>query len=85
MKQGPVAQVIGRQLLASRTSVGAHYREGTRARSNAEFISKLEGALQEMEETAYWFELLAESGRMKADRPSSLQEAVRQLIAIFTT
>jgi four helix bundle protein len=55
------AQVIGKQLLRSGTSVGAHYREATRARSNAEFISKLEGGMQELEESGYWLELLAEA------------------------
>ena len=44
------AQVIGKQLLRSGTSVGAHYREAVRSRSDAEFISKLEGGLQELEE-----------------------------------
>ena len=52
------AQVIGKQLLRAGTSVGAHYREAVRARSDAEFISKLEGGLQELEETRYWLELL---------------------------
>ena len=47
------AQVIGRQLLRSGTSVGAHYREAQRSRSNAEFISKIEGGLQELEEAMY--------------------------------
>ena len=42
------AQVIGKQVLRSGTSVGAHYREAVRARSMAEFISKIEGALQEL-------------------------------------
>ena len=42
------AQVLGKQLLRSGTSVGAHYREAHRARSNAEFISKIEGGLQEI-------------------------------------
>ncbi len=55
------AQVMGKQLLRSVTSVGAHYREGSRARSNAEFISKIEGGLQELEETMYWLELLEET------------------------
>src|SRR4030067_1356104 len=55
------AQILGKQVLRSGTSVGAHYREGIRARSNAEFISKIEGALQELEETGYWLELLLES------------------------
>jgi len=45
-------------LLRAGTSVGAHYREGTRSLSNAEFVSKLEGALQELEESRYWLELL---------------------------
>ena len=44
------AQVLGKQVLRSGTSVGAHYRESIRARSNAEFISKLEGGMQELEE-----------------------------------
>jgi len=52
------AQVLGKQVLRSGTSVGAHYREGQRAHSNADFISKIEGGLQELEETAYWLELL---------------------------
>jgi len=45
------AQVIGRQLLRAGTSVGAHYREAVRSRSNAEFVSKIEAGLQELEET----------------------------------
>ena len=56
------AQVIGKQALRSGTSVGAHYREATRARSNAEFVSKIECGLQELEETRYWLELMVESG-----------------------
>jgi len=48
------AQVIGKQLLRCGTSVGAHYREGTRARSDAEFVSKLEVGLQELDESIFW-------------------------------
>ena len=47
------AQVIGKQVLRSGTSVGAHYREGCRAKSNADFINKIEGSLQELDETLY--------------------------------
>ena len=57
-------RIIGRQLLRSATSVGAHYREAIRARSDAEFISKLEGGMQELEESSYWMELLIESELM---------------------
>ena len=59
---GAQGAVMGRQMLRSATSVGAQYREACRARSNAEFISKLESALQELDETGYWLELLTESG-----------------------
>jgi four helix bundle protein len=53
MPRTPVAQTIGRQVVRSGTARGAHYREAYRARSNAEFISKTETALQELDETAY--------------------------------
>src|SRR5690348_1701857 len=57
-----VAQTLGRQLLKAGTSVGAHYREACRAKSDADFISKVEGALQELDETAYWLEILTDTG-----------------------
>jgi four helix bundle protein len=66
------SQVIGKQVLRSGTSVGAHLREGKRSRSDAEMISKTEGALQELEETIYWLELLAAAGIVKAERLSEL-------------
>jgi len=79
-----VAQVLGKQLLRAGTSVGAHYREGTRSRSDAEFISKLEGALQELEETRYWLELLtAERLGPRADVESLTGEA-DELAAMLT-
>jgi len=79
------AQVIGKQLLRSGTSVGAHYREGIRARSNAEFISKLEGGLQELEESCYWMELLIESGLLPESKLSDLMDEAGELTAILTT
>jgi four helix bundle protein len=48
------AQIIGKQLLRSGTSVGAQYREACRAKSPADFINKMEGSLQELDETGYW-------------------------------
>ncbi|MCI0396696.1 MAG: four helix bundle protein [Chloroflexi bacterium] len=79
------AQVLGKQLLRSGTSVGANYREAYRARSDAEFIAKLGDALRELDETAYWFELLIESGILPAEKLSPLQDETNQLTAIFTT
>jgi four helix bundle protein len=75
--------VIGKQVLKSGTSVGAHYREATRARSTAEFISKIEGGLQELDETTYWMELLAESSIVPPARLAELQREAEELIAIF--
>lgn len=79
------AQVIGKQLLRSGTSVGAHYREGSRARSNAEFISKIEGGLQELEESSYWMELLVEASIVSNERLVPLLDEANQLTAILTT
>ena len=67
------ARVIGKQLLRSGTSVGAHYQEAYRARSNAEFVSKLGGGQQELEESIYWMELLVEATIVPAERLEDLQ------------
>jgi len=79
------AQVIGQQVLRSATSVGAHYREAYRAKSTADFVSKLQGGLQELEETAYWFELLIEGGFVSTPQLGPLQKEADELIAIFVT
>jgi four helix bundle protein len=73
------AQIIGRQLLRSATSVGAQYREGTRAKSDPDFISKIEGSLQELEESEYWLELLEESGFLPEERLASIKKETGEL------
>ena len=78
-----VAQTLGRQLLRSGTSVGANYREACRARSNAEFVSKLGESLKELEETSYWLELLGDSGTIRPNRLTLLSGETSELIAIF--
>jgi len=77
------AQVLGKQILRSGTSVGAQYREACRAKSPADFINKMEGSLQELAETGYWLELLAESKVLPAERLIDLQKENDELIAIF--
>ena len=77
------AQVLGKQVLRSGTSVGAHYREGMRARSAAEFISKMEGGLQELEETSYWLELMIEGEIIPESKLSDLRKEADELIAMF--
>ena len=79
------AQVLGKQLLRSGTSVGAHYREAKRARSNAEFISKLEGGMQELEESSYWLELLVEAGIFPPEKLNALTAEADELMAILVT
>jgi len=79
------AQVIGKQLLRSGTSVGAHYREAVRARSTAEFVSKISGGMQELEETSYWLELLAEVKILPQANLSALMKEADELMAILMT
>jgi four helix bundle protein len=80
-----VGFVLGPQLLKAGTSVGAHYREACRAKSNADFISKIEGALQELEETCYWLELLSDGGVVSSKRLSPLRTEAEELTKILVT
>lgn len=67
LPQNTEAQVIGKQILRSGTSVGSHYREAKRARSTVEFINKMGGERQELEETIYCIELLVEANIIKSE------------------
>ena len=78
-----VATVLGKQLLRSGTSVGANYREAHRARSTAEFVSKIELALQELHESAYWLELLVEGEVVPGPRLCPLRKEANELTAIL--
>ena len=77
------ADMIARQILRSGTSVGANYRSALRGRSNAEFLSKLGIVEEEADETAYWPELLADSGIMKTVRIANLLDECNQITAII--
>jgi four helix bundle protein len=79
------AQVIGKQVLRSGTSVGAHYREGYRAKSDADIVNKFETALQELDETDYWLGLLVKADIVSANKLESLLRETNELLAIFTT
>jgi four helix bundle protein len=79
------AQVLGKQVLRSGTSIGANYREAFRGRSKAEFIAKCGDCLREIEETAYWLELLVEAGIVYADALAPLRQECDELTAIFVT
>lgn len=78
-------RVIARQLLRSGTSVAAQVREASRARSDAEFCSKLEGALQEADESQLWLELLREDCAVASPELDALHTEAGELIGIFIT
>ena len=80
-----VSQTLGKQLLRSGTCVGANYRGGHRGRSKAEFIAKLGDSLRELEESAYWLELLEEANIFPSERLAELMDETNQLTAIFVT
>jgi len=81
----PEARMFRLQLAKSGTSPGAHYREARRARSMAEFISKFNGGLQELDETEWWLDLLGATGLVPESRLTSLRSESNELIAIFVT
>ena len=78
-------RVTGRQMLRSGTSVAANYREASRARSNADFISKIEICAQEADETLLWIELLMEGCQLDNYSLSDLHKETNELISIFVT
>jgi four helix bundle protein len=84
-RQRDEVRILGKQLLRSGTSVAAHVREASRARSDEEFVSKLGGALQEADESQLWFELLREECAIEPTLTQPLEKESSELIAIFTT
>ena len=77
--------MLGKQVLRSGTSVGANYREANRARSKAEFISKLGDCLKEADESLYWLELLRDEKIVRPEKLTALVGAADELVAIFIT
>lgn len=76
-------KLIRNQLFRSGTSVGANYRAVCRARSKADFISKMGIVLEEADESRYWMEIIVETDIVKAELLGPLMEEANQLIAIF--
>ena len=76
---------MGKQVLRSGTSIGAHYSEANRAKSDADFINKLQTALQELDETAYWLELIIEARIFDQFKVTPLIQETKELNAIMTT
>jgi len=79
------ADVIGHQLLRSGTSVGANYRAACRAKSRADFISKLSIVEEETDESVYWMELLIEAEIIKEPLLKNLLDETDQILAIIVS
>jgi four helix bundle protein len=84
-KQRKEVGVLGNQLLRLGTSVAAHAREASRARSDSEFCSKLYGLLQEADESALWLELLRDDCSIRDENIGWLYQETGELMGIFTT
>jgi four helix bundle protein len=76
------AEILGRQLLRSGTSVGANYRSACRARSAADFIAKMTIVEEEIDESIYWLELLVESKTIEMEKVEALIKEANELLAI---
>jgi len=79
----PEGWVIGKQLLRSGTSVGANYRAACRARSRAEFVAKLGIVIEEADESAFWLDLIIESGLLKEDLVEPILKETDEILAIM--
>ncbi len=82
LPRGRTAEVLGKQLLRSGTSVGANYRAACRAKSTADFISKMGTVEEEADESLYWMELLVEAGLVKSELLAPLMKEADELVAI---
>lgn len=83
LPQNIEGRVIANQLARSGTSVGANYRAACRARSKAEFISKLGTVEEEADECAFWLEIIIEGGYLKESRVDDLLQEANELTAIM--
>lgn len=78
-------RTVGNQLIRSGTSVGANYRAVCRARSRAEFIAKLGVVIEEIDESAFWLEIIIEAGIMKKELVDSLLKETNEIVAIMVS
>jgi four helix bundle protein len=82
MPYSKTTDVMARQLVRCGTSVGANYRAACRAKSRADFVSKMGTVEEECDETIYWMELLIESGKIKPAAATELIDEANQILAI---
>src|SRR3989304_679955 len=77
-----VADVIGKQLVRSGTSIGANYRAACRAKSSPDMINKMKIVEQESDETEYWLEILVEAGLVSQNQVASIYKETDEILAM---
>jgi four helix bundle protein len=82
LPRNETCRILGRQLLRAGTSVGANYRAACRAKSTADFISKMGTVEEEADESSYWIELLVENGAVAETKTAPLLKEANELLAI---
>lgn len=82
LPKNQTADVVGKQLLRSGTSVGANYRAACRAKSNADFIAKMGIVEEEADECTFWMEIIVDSGLMKKELVDGLADEANQIVAM---
>lgn len=85
LKDGYDIQVAGKQIIRAGTSVAANYREASRARSKADFISIIDVCTQEADETLLWLEVLNKGCKLSLEAIEPLKQEADELISIFVT
>ena len=85
LRKNVQGRAIGNQLVRSGSSVGANYRAACRARSKAEFISRLGVVEEEADESAYWMEMIIEADLIKPTLVKPLLAEANELVAIMTS
>ncbi|MCK9422453.1 MAG: four helix bundle protein [Bacteroidales bacterium] len=78
------AQVLGKQLLRSAISVAANYRAVCRARTKAEFVSKMGVVVEEADESVFWIELLIEANIVKGEKLKELIDEANEILSIVS-
>jgi four helix bundle protein len=84
LPKGRTQDVLAQQLVRAATSVGANYRAACKARSKADFISKITIVEEEADETQYWLELIAAHEKVDENEITQLLTEAMELTAIFT-
>ena len=79
------AEVIGKQIIRSATSVGANYRAACRAKSKADMINKLKIVEEEADETQFWLEILIDTDLMPESEITTLWQETDEILAMTVT